>query len=97
MSHAKAVTDPISAALQRRCAQVAAAEAAKHELERLLARKPTLDHHLLIGLLAETWQRLPDDLTLVSEDDEQLNELLAIGAKVGDVLEVYTETLEESS
>lgn len=101
MSHPEPVTDPITDALARRRAEVQEHEASRLHLVHLLAGDVTLDPELLVGLLAATWERLPD-LHLVGwksstarKGNDTLTEVLAIGAKVGDVLRVYSDSLEE--
>ena len=101
--------DRITYALQRRAERVAAQEARdeesrllKQELRALLARPDVLDTDYLVSLLRATWERLPDDLSLVgwespstNDYDDQMNEVLAIGAAVADVLAVYESRKEE--
>lgn len=98
------MTDPISLALAERREEVLAEEAAAEQLQELLAGPASLDADLLVGLLQATWARLPEDvgsIPWISQTargrDAILNEILAIGAKVGDVLEVYSNTLDQES
>ncbi len=102
MNEAQGVTDPISRALAERREEVLAAEAAGEQLQQLLDGPATLSPDLLVGLLHATWARLPsmDQVDWTSPTargrDSVLAEVLAIGAKVGDVLEVYSNALDEA-
>jgi hypothetical protein len=101
--------DRITFALQRRAERVAAQEARDEEarllkldLRALLSRPDVLDTDYLVGLLRATWERIPDDLSLVGwespsteDEDECMNEVLAIGSAVADVLAVYESREEE--
>lgn len=107
MSQPGAVVDRISEALARRRAQVAAEERRAEQVaelrrafESLIEKPVTLDVPYLVEILRATWERVPVELeaagwTSPSTDDwnEAVNEILAIGAKVADVLEVYNKQL----
>ena len=94
--------DRISLALQARAAQVALDVERERErclrrqaLGTLLDRPPCLDADYLLGLLTATWERMPAELISVpwssptaSDQVDQLQEVLAIGAAVADVFTV---------
>jgi len=96
------MTDRISEALAKRREEVSRQRNMKRRLEKQLAKAATLETGYLIWLLQSTWERLPDDLTLVcwgsptaDTNLEQIHEVIAIGEKVADVFSVYNQTSEE--
>lgn len=103
MSHVEPMTDRISLALAKRRERVLECEASKENLDRLLASDVSLDTAFLVGLLSATWERLPEwhlvewQSPTAKPGDDTIAEVIAIGEKVGNVLDVYSGVLDKAT